>query len=246
MPKKWLFLSGILVCLCWVHSCLAGMLLELEDSQSGRFYFACQDGSFKLGTEEGYTLIDLQKETFYTVYPKEKIYTGGSLKELEAAMAPLKKQLQQLKNMGLDPSVFLEKGPPKTPNITYKPTKQRTKILGYPAVSYLELENGRPVAEVWVSQKVLEQIEQSCSYQAFFRFMERLRDLMSSSLGIKLLDTPEDLFQSELTGFPLKITYKGGKILEVKRLERKHLPASFFEVPRRFKKRSFGPVNMGY
>ncbi len=245
MPKRWLILSGILLYLCWVYPCLAGMFLELEESNSGHFYFACQDGLFKLGTEEGYALVDLHKGTFYTVYPKEKICTGGTLNELEAAMAPFKKQLQQLKSMGLDPSVFLEKGP-QDPNITYKPTNQRATILGYPATSYLELENGKPVAEVWISKKVLEQIDQNCFYQAFSQFMNHLRDMMNSSLGIKLIDTPQDLFRSEIIGFPLKITYKEGKVIEIKKLEQRQFSASFFEVPKGFKKRSFSPVNMGY
>ncbi len=220
--------------------CLAGMLIETQQGSEYKTLLMCEDGLFKIGTEEIYSLINLKENTFYMVNSREKTYMGGTLNEIEEALAPLKKQMEELKKMGLAPGVFQNNKMEKT--ISYKCTGEKKKILGYKVVKWLELEDGTPVAEIWVSEKAWEKISNACDYQGFCKFMERLKNIMSSIGGMNMMKAQQqDFYKEGLIGFPLMMKYyRDNSMIEVKTLVKKDFSVSYFQIPQDYRKISFG------
>ncbi len=237
-----------------VSSVLAGMLMEARTNKGERFLWACEDGLFRMGTDEVYTIMDAKHQMTYTIFTKDRTYYATSAEESRKRLKAMEEQMEKMKKaLGAMEKKFgklfgggtAETPPaeePHQPKVTYKKTGQKAKIAGYKVEQVIVYEDGKPVSEVWVSKKVGHDLGKCCDLEKLAKMTEAfLPEEWKGRGGGSTVEAD----QYEELGFPLKeISYEDRYQMEVTKVEKKRLSKSFFAVPEGYKKMSY-PMPQG-
>ena len=245
----------LLFCVGFVSWSWAGMLVLYDQGQGETFEMVCEDGLSKFGGDEFYTIMDANRGLIYYVMPKEKKYTVMTAEEMRQQMESTISQMEEMKKkfkalgerfkgfgniMGQDSAPEKQ----KKPEITYKFTHEKAKIAGYPARKVLELRDGQPVMELWISKDFMRDLEKACDWEKLQKMMEKMtpRNLPPQTNQAQF---SAFIKEKDLGGIPLKeVSFKEGLIMEVKKVEKAKFPASYFSVPKGFKKVETGLFGM--
>ncbi|NPA49419.1 MAG: DUF4412 domain-containing protein [Thermodesulfobacteria bacterium] len=254
--KKFLLLVALsLSVVLGASPLLAGILIEAQTSDGDRLTWACEDGLFRIGMGEAYTIMDTNNEMTYVVIPKEKIYYASSVEENQQRMKAMQEQMKKMQKalgaMGKKfGKIFGEKQeiqPPKEKpsKFTHKKTGKKSRIAGYTAEQLIIYENGRPVSEVWVSEKLARDLRKSCNVEKLTKMTEATlpEEWQTSKRKMSALEMKD----FEEFGYPLKeVSYEDNYRVEVIKVEKKPLPKSLFSVPKGYKKASYPSLQGGF
>lgn len=236
----------------------AGMLLIQKNSSGTIIHWACEDGLFRMGTDDFYTIMDANQQVTYTVMVKERQYTVTTVEDTRRQMEEMQKQMEQMqssikalnqkfKGLGKlfgknEPEP--EEGPPPEPKISYKATEETTKIAGYKARKVIELQDGRPMAELWLSEALARDVSRACNYAKLEKMIKAMlpegKTLANSQQGSPQGGTI--IKEGKIFGFPVKtVDLEESQITQVIKVEKKKFPRYYFQVPTGFKRVSFYP-----
>ena len=185
-----------------------------------------------------YTVMDLTggKEVLYEIDVKEKTYTKTDMAELRKAMEDARKAIDaRRKKLAEEAAAGGEENPlaalsgvmgggapAPTGPVEVKKTSQTAKIAGYDALLVVFEQEGREAMHVWITDKV--------------KAPELPKDRLcggSERIGGELLKK-----RLELEGFELGYWIDLGAVkveATAKKVERKNVPANFFDVPAGFR-----------
>ena len=242
---------GFCVLLWWSLSSMAlgGIYVLYVQGDGKTSEMACEGAYSRYGTGDFYTIMDANKGLIYYVRPKEKKYSVVSVEEvrrqMEAAlsqMEAMKKQFKALgeKFRGFGKMMGQEEPEKKAPKISYKVTRETAKIAGYKVFKVLELHDGQPYAEFWVSDKLAQDLQKECDWKKLTKMAEDLTPKNLPQVSSSEDKTP--LFKGDkgLPGMPLKeVSFKEGLVMEVKKVEKKRLSPAYFSIPKGYKKEEF-------
>lgn len=257
--KKILALT-LMIGFWWASLSWSGMLMVQKDSSGDTMYWACEDGLFRSGTDEVYTIMDANKQVIYTVMVKDRQYMVTTAEEARRQMEAMQKQMEEMQSSmkalsekfkGLG-KLFgkgkpEEETPPPEPKITYKSTGEKARIAGYKARKIVELQDGRPVAELWISEALARDVMRACNYK---KLEKMFKAMVPEGQEMPVYQKGQGqsgviLKEGELFGFPIKIVdLEGGEIIQVIKAEKKKIPRSYFQIPAGFKKVDYqaGPM----
>ncbi len=252
MSRK-ILLVTLLLWLCPIVA-QGGMLIIQKNSSGTVTHWACEDGLFRMGTEDFYTITDANKQLIYTVMVKERQYTVTTAEEIRRQMEALQAQMSKMsaltnKFKGLGKFFGKKKEEekaPEGPQITYKVTGKKATIAGYQTIQVLELENGQPSAELWVSEALARDVSQACDYRKLEKMMKAMFPEGKPS-GPYAQGNQQGVIikQGRVKGFPVKtVDLNEGEVVQIIKVEKKHLPRSYFQVPKGFSKVEY-PQGMG-
>ena len=211
----------------------AGLLL-VQKGPSGRTYWACEDGLFRMGTDDVYTILDANRQVTYTVMVKERRYTVTTAAETRRRMEELAKIQKALKEKFKGFGKFLGKdkeGP--APKVSLRVTGESRKISGYRAQKVLELREGRPVAELWLSKELAREISRACDYAK----LEEMTEAMFPQGQGARFKAEAIIKEGQVFGFPVKtVDLKEGAVTELIKVKKKEFPRSYFAVPAGFER----------
>ncbi len=232
----------------------AGMLIVQQSPSGEELTWACEGAKFRMGNKEVYTIMDTDGQRIYTVMVKEREYTVSTAAEVRRQMEEMQKQLSRLKTLekkfkGLG-KLFGGKKEEKPqgssslgPKVTYKPTGDKEHIAGYKALKVLQLEDGHPVAELWVSEALAKDISQACDYSKLEAMIKAMTP-EGQQMAVYEKGRPRlGPFKGEgISGFPVKVVdmAQGKETLRLIKAEKKRLSASYFKVPEGFKRLEVG------
>ncbi len=249
--KKFLVFT-LMIGFWWTGLSWSGMVMIQKISSGDTMQWACEDGLFRSGTDEVYTIMDANKQVIYTVMVKDHLYMVTTAEEarrqMEQVQSSMKALSEKFKGLGklFGQSEPKEDTPPSEPQITYKSTGEKARIAGYQAYKIIELQNGRPVAELWVSKALARNIMQACDYK---KLEEMLKAMVPEGQKAPVYQKDEQnvliLKEGDLFGFPIKIVdLEKGEIIQVIKAEKKKVPRSYFQIPPGFKRVNYqaGPM----
>ncbi len=194
-------------------------------------------------------MFDLEKKLFYIISPDpaQKLYWGGTPEQWKKEMEGTKTKMEEeyLKQMTPEQKEAYEKykksmkgGEAEAPkekklNVNVKKTSEKATIAGYPTQKYQVWVDGQLKEEMWISTKI--QIKDEFD-------MRKLEELQNEFGGpeeeVSYESSPEYMAIME-QGIPLKTIdyYEGGsEVREFKKIEKKQIPDSEFEVPKGYRK----------
>ncbi|OAQ21499.1 DUF4412 domain-containing protein [Thermosulfurimonas dismutans] len=222
---------------------MAGMVIQGRTSDGDTYYWVCQDGWSRTGTDRYYVIMDANRQVSYTVMVTEKTYyettaaeSRERLRQMQQSMGAFAKRFGKFFGGGQAAT----EAEPARPQVTYKKTGQKQTIAGYLAEQVIVFENGRPVREIWVSKKLAQDMAKSCDLK---KFAEMVKAMVPSEwqggFSPQGAESMSWLTKEQELGYPLKeIYYQGQRVQEVTKVEKKELPRSYFSVPAGFKKMS--------
>ncbi len=244
----------------WTSLSWSGMLMIQKNSSGDTMHWACEDGLFRTGTDEFYTVMDANKQVIYTIMVKERQYTVTTPEDVRRQMEAMQKQMEQMqssmealskkfKGLGklFGKSEPEEETPPPEPKVTYKSTGEKARIAGYKARKILELQDGRPVAELWVSEALARDIMGACNYKKLEKMFKAMAPEGQEMPAYQKGQGQSGVILKEegVFGFPIKIVdLEGGEVIQLIKAEKKKIPRSYFQVPAGFRKVNYqaGPM----
>ncbi len=235
-----------------VHSLAwGGMLIEGRTGDGKPFVWACEDGLFRFGSDENYTIIDTRTQMTYVVMPQEKAYLAFSAEEnrrrMEEMQAQLEKMRKSLGAMGQKLGGLFGKSAkeekPRQPQMNFKKTGQRDRIAGYTVEKVVVYQDGRPVRELWVSSKVAKDMAHRCDLESLARMAEAS---FPAQNGEEATFSAYQIKNYQSLGYPLKeVSYRDGTRMEITKIEKKTLPKNYFKVPAGFQQKTYPGVGQG-
>jgi hypothetical protein len=179
------------------------------------------------------SILRFDRETIYNLNPGKKTYTAMTFAEMKAMLEKAHSMADDMmaKRLASAPPDQREKmkemmeGMKKrssSSGATHEvvPTGEHRTINGFACDKYIVKTNGKESETVWASRQV-------AGYEPMKRDMEGFLDRMSALLGSK-----EGLgaWFRQIDGFPIQ-TESHGSVTTVKKIDRRSIAASEFEVP---------------
>ncbi len=250
--KIWLWALLFVLGPVWAQ---AGMLIIQKNSSGTVTHWACEDGLFRMGTDDFYTITDANKQLIYTVMVKERQYTVTTAEEIRQQMEAMQAQMSKMsaltkkfKGLGkfFGKKQKEEEKAPEGPQITYKVTGKKATIAGYKTVQVLELEDGQPTVELWLSEALARDVSKACDYRKLEKMMKAMfPEGKPSGPYAQGGNQGAIIHQDKIFGFPVKtVDLTEGETIQVIKAEKKRIPRSYFQVPKGFKKTTY-PGTMG-
>ena len=214
-----------------------------------------QDDKVKTVEPNGnYTIIDLSTGTMIMVNPNKKEYSVTSIDKLVSQMQKgMNKLKTHLKGLSPQQRVMMEKmmGISQGPHarLALKKAGEKQEIAGFETSHYIIIQNGKKVAEYWVSKRLRNRMLKEIDKAKIDKF-EKAMNKISSQLNIfgsssltELMKLEERLQKKgeivKQVHYPNSINMNGtGSIQEVISVRGENIPTSAFTVPGGFKKRS--------
>jgi GLPGLI family protein len=196
---------------------------------------------FKQVSEKNAMIFRLDKEILYTVDHERKEYSVMTFAELEAfskkASSEMNEKMsamkEQMKNMPPEQRKMMEQmmgkqamGKSSESKIEVKKTSEKKTINGFPCIKYALMEDGKETGNVWTTSNVPNFKTMQKDFQ---EFSERITAQMPMKGG-QLAEA-----MKKIEGFPIQ-TSIAGFIINVKKVEKKSIAVSEFEVPAGYKK----------
>lgn len=208
-----------------------------------------QDNKIKHVGSEGIMMFDLEKNLFYMISPSSeyKVYWCSTPEQMRKEMEETQKKMEEeyLKKMSSEQREAYkqyqekmegetkESAKEKKLKVEVKKTSETATIAGYPTRKYQVWANGELKEEKWISTKI------KLTDEIDLKKLVKLQKAMSGPEGEKSYESSPEYMQFMEIGTPMKTIgyYEGGtEITETKKIEKKKIPGSEFEVPKGYRK----------
>ena len=203
-----------------------------RDKEVTKFFYMPK--MLKMVDDDGQTtIIRLDKETIYTVDPEKKTYSSMTFDEMKTMMGRAKFKLddamqKRLEKLTPEQRKMVEekmgafKNESASSEVTYQvtPTGETKSISGFSCAKYIVKKNGKDFQTVWATNQV-------GGFDNLKKDMTDLTDRLSSAMGAK---RNLSLWFKDVQGFPVQ-TESYGSVSVARKIERKSIPSSEFEVP---------------
>jgi len=148
----------------------------------------------------------------------------------------MKTQMEQLKQASKDC--------PEPPPVEVRKTDQRETVAGYSAVRYDVLTNGKPQSELWVAKDI--PMGKDLDVKKLEQFSTQMAKLAAcTSQGQGNLFHSDPIWKIANEGYPVRIHSSDGRTVEVTKAESKAIPATEFQPPADFTKKTLQEVMQG-
>jgi len=178
----------------------------------------------------------LDKETMYTLKPKEKTYSEITFAEMEAMMKKGKSKMdsrmaemqKKMQSMPEEQRKMMEKymgdkmpGMGKEAKLDVNKTREKKSVSGYTCTKYVITQDGKEFMTLWTTKDVKDFEPMRKDFEAFSQRMSSMNPMVGKGFM--------DVFR-KVEGFPIE-TDMSGITTVVTKIEKHSTPAGEFEIP---------------
>lgn len=201
-------------------------------------------------------IVDLDSDTITQVDYGEKVYATTPIREYVQAMSAMqqtasRQMAEMLKNVPPEHRKSVEEtmrqrmgGVPgaqecREPKVEMRATGETATVAGFPAVRHDVVTDGKPELQVWVARSLTAWRE--IEPQKLQRFASEMAKLAACGSGARGL-AGDAAWRVASEGYPVRTVDPAGGSVEVEKAVSRAVPATEFQPPAGFARKTFGEI----